>query len=35
MYKNESTEYKGAFTLFHIGMDTVNNNFINTISSTF
>lgn len=35
MDKNESTGYKGAFILFDIGMDTVNNNLINTTSSTF
>lgn len=28
MDKNESTGYKGAFILFDIGMDTVNNNLI-------
>lgn len=35
MDENKSTGYKRAFTLFDIGMDTVNNNFINTSSSTF
>lgn len=35
MNKNKSTGYKRAFTLFGIGMDTVNNNFLNTSSSTF
>lgn len=35
MDENESTGYKGAFILFDIGMGTVNNNLINTTSSTF
>lgn len=32
---NESKGYKRAFILFDIGVDTVNNTFINTSSSRF